>query len=153
MPYRLSNYLIHAPIEGTEDEMLLHGYTGAVDIINKDIISYLLSHTDNIDPSTIHFSNNTLSNLIKRGYLTSLSKEQERTKLIHIANVLHGLNKKFGKNFGFIVSYDCNLRCPYCYEAGISNFGSAWSRSTLTKEQVDAIYKIIDNIEPKISFK
>lgn len=148
MFYRLSSYIIHAPIEGTEDEMLLHGYTGAVDIINKDTISYILNHPDNINPSNIPFSDNTLSNLINRGYLTSLTPDEEHEKLIHIANVLHALNKRFGKNFGFIVSYDCNLRCPYCYEAGISNFGDSWNRSTLTHEQVDAIYKIIDNIEP-----
>lgn len=37
---RVSSYVISIPLEGTNDQyMLIHGYTGAIDIATKELVS------------------------------------------------------------------------------------------------------------------
>lgn len=76
MIYRLSDYLIHAPIDGTEYEMLLHGYTGAVDIINRK------GSTDRV----VNICNNGVSSIIfKRGiYLTMFVINLRNTRFVFL---------------------------------------------------------------------
>lgn len=64
-----------------------------------------------------------------------------------VANLLHDRSKR-GAGFCLLVAYDCNFRCPYCFENGISNNGKGWSKKTFTKDSVDRAFEAMLEIEP-----
>ena len=133
--------------------MALHGYTGALDILHKDIVDYLRMNKQNITESDSPFGTITWKNLLTRGYITQKTKRQEQEHVIKLANLLHKRNKLLHKYFTFIITYDCNFRCPYCYEANLSNHGLNWSKKKFTKEMVDKAYRAIDIIENRRDYR
>lgn len=148
---KLSYYTIPVKLESEENKYLLvHGYTGAIDIVDGDIWNQM-----NDLSSDNQLSSNAIQHLQKRGYLTTKSKEEELEYVVKLAHMLHQAQCKLYKSFGFIVSYNCNFRCPYCFENEISNHGSQWSKQVFTKETVDEAYNAMLQIEPrqKLHFK
>lgn len=145
MSYRLSSYSIF--IERDNDPshyILIHGYTGTIDIVSTDIVSFLRG-ADTFDKDSFPFSDSTWDNLLKRGYLTAKTKEEEFGFVKKMADVLHKKGRLFNV-FTFLVSYDCNFRCPYCYEASISGNGRKWTKQTFTEDMVDKAYEAISKI-------
>ncbi|MFR8835519.1 radical SAM protein [Bacteroides nordii] len=145
---RLSSYTICIELKTTNKFMLVHGYTGAIDILDRKIILYLKENEDALSEETFPFLDETWKNLQKRGYITSKTKEEEHLFVKKMADLLHRQNKSFQKHFGFLVSYNCNFRCPYCYESKISDFGSGWSKRTFNRELIDEVYNAMLLIEP-----
>ena len=117
---------------------LLNGYTHAFDIVNQDVYRYLKG--ENVDSD---ISNETKEKLIKRGYMTSLSKEEEVELIKRFLDKLYDETRLKNFGFQFIISYDCNLRCVYCYEDPILNGCACLSKNKMTKAQVDKVYDII----------
>ena len=148
---RLSSYTIPVRLEGNEGKyMLVHGYTGAIDIVEGNIWNQMKEY-----PLNSYFSSDVIQFFLKRGYLTSRSDAEEKKYVIEFADKLHQAQSKLYKTFGFIVSYDCNFRCPYCFENKISKDGEKWSKQVFTREMVDKAYDAIIKIEPqrKLHFK
>lgn len=142
---KLSYYTIPVKLESEENKYLLvHGYTGAIDIVDGNIWHQMKNF-----PNDSHLSTETIQLLQKRGYLTMKSKEEELEYVIKLAHLLHQAQSKLYKSFGFIVSYNCNFRCPYCFENEISHHGNQWSKQVFTKEMVDKAYDAILKIEPR----
>jgi uncharacterized protein len=149
MEIRKSSYVIDVKLDGTDDKyMLVHGYTGAIDIVSENVVAYL-DNISNIQFKDIQISQSTLDSLEKRGYLTVKTEEEEVAFVKKMANVMHKLAKLKEARFGFIVSYDCNFRCPYCYEAKISGHGSKWSKQKFTTALVDKAYAAMLNMQKR----
>ncbi len=123
----------------------MHGYTGAIDLINKELIAILKNKGNN--SLHINIDQERLEPLLKRGYVTNMSISEERQYVKNIAETLHK-NNTLVKAFVITVTYNCNFRCPYCYENDFSKHGSNWSKNTLTKEMVDRIYNVMLELEP-----
>ena len=141
----LSYYTIPVKLEDEENKYLLvHGYTGAIDIVDGSIWDGLKNYSSEstLSPEAVQL-------LQKRGYLTTRSKEEEMEYVSKLANLLHQAQSKLHKSFGFVVSYDCNFRCPYCFENEISQHGAHWSKRVFTKEMVDKAYDAMFQIEPR----
>ena len=103
----LSYYTIPVKLEDEENKYLLvHGYTGAIDIVDGSIWKELKDYSSE---STLSLEVTQL--LQKRGYLTTKSKDEEIEYVSKLANLFHQAQSKLHKSFGFIVSYDCNFRC------------------------------------------
>lgn len=152
--YNLSNYSIFIKLEKSDNQyMALHGYTGAVDLLDTDVVLYLKKNKDNLIPSFFPFSNNVWNILVQRGYITQKSEEEELIHVKNLANLLQKRNIILHQYFTFLITYDCNFRCPYCYEAGLSNHGLNWSKKVFTKEMVDKAYLAIDSIEKKEEYR
>ena len=144
MNLHTSHYTIAVKLQNEENKhLLVHGYTGAIDIVDSSIVNAM-----NADDVTTTLSSEEISLLSQRGYLTEKTRDEEHSYVIRFADLLHKANSKLFKTFGFVITYNCNFRCPYCFENIISKNGEAWTKQTLTKELVDKAYEAMLKIEP-----
>ncbi len=138
---RTSSYIIPVKLKKEAGKyMLIHGYTGTVDIVSAELLAKINS------PSLNNFSEDTLQTLIKRGYVTTKTKEEEYAYVARIAKALHKKNDLLNTSFTWVVTYNCNFRCPYCFESRDKKDGR--EKLVFTKEQVDIVYKAQDKIQP-----
>lgn len=136
---RNSSYNIAVNVD-KEKELyaIINSFTHAFDIVNKDVYEYLKGR----GPQQ-NISEKTLKTLIKRGYITSLSDIEEIELVKRLVNKGHEENRLKKYNFHFIISYDCNLRCVYCYEDDILNSCHSLPKEKITKEQIDKAFEVI----------
>jgi uncharacterized protein len=143
---RKSSYVIDVKLDSEADKyMLVHGYTGAIDVVSENVVAYLDS-VGKQQPDGAQVSEATLEALKARGYLTVKTEEEEVEHVRKLANLLHQKDKILHKSFVFLVAYDCNFRCPYCYESKVLKDSRQWSRKVFTKEMVDKAYDAISKI-------
>ncbi|MDR2407492.1 MAG: radical SAM protein [Bacteroidales bacterium] len=146
MELRKSSYTISVKLEAEEGKyMLVHGYTGAIDVVSGNVTSYLNS-MNHPETRNTRVSEATLDSLKTRGYLTLKTKEEEIAHVRKLAGLLHQKNKILHRNFLFLVAYDCNFRCSYCYESKVLKNSRQWSKKVFTKEMVDKAYRAIVSI-------
>ncbi len=145
-----SVYTIYIELESENKCLLVHGYTGAIDVTGNEVAEFLrkggVVTSDSLSGGH-HLKGDTVRALKNRGYLTDLTSREEREYVSNLANFLHIACAKHS-SFLFLVVYDCNFSCPYCFERGISGFGSQWSRHAMTKELVDRAFKAMLEINP-----
>lgn len=142
--YRFSSYSIVVPLDREpENVFMMHGYTGAIDVLSKEIAEYLQGH-EHFSKEEVPCSETTVEVLEKRGYITKWSKEEEVEYAKRLANALYRKENILNNNFTVVVTYDCNFRCPYCFEKGIKK-----DTTTFTKEMTDKLYKTILEIAPE----
>lgn len=140
---RKSSYLIPVKLEQEKGKyMIIHGYTGAIDIVTEELLKKLKSET-----GIIELSDNILNTLIKRGYLTEKTPNEERAYVNRLVCALHKKDKILRTSFTWVVTYNCNFRCPYCFEERHNKDGKG--QIVFTKEQVDNAYQAIENIQYK----
>lgn len=163
---KTSNYVIYIHVPETDEYYLVHGYSGAVDKVSPSLVSYLI---DRADPNhTWHIKDmesvretllgralieptpDSVEMLKSRGYLTGMSSPEERLYVERLAGFLH--RKKLESTppgFMFVPSYECNLRCPYCFETDTRvQLGKLKVlQNVMTQEMVDAAYKCMDMID------
>lgn len=162
---KTSNYVIYFHIPETDEFYLVHGYTGAVDLASPEAVGYLL---DRVDPNhTWHtkdldvvraalsgralepISDDTVNTLKSRGYLTEMSSPDELGYVEKLAGFLHNRNIKHSNpNFMFVPVYECNLRCPYCFESDTRvQLGKLKIlQNVMTEKMVDAAFTSMDMI-------
>lgn len=146
---RTSSYTIPIKLDSEEGKyMLIHGYTGAIDIVNEDIAIKLIQH-NYIDEET--FSPTIKTNLEKRGYITVKTKEEELSYVTRIAQALHKRDKILKKNFTWTITYNCNFRCPYCFENRETK--DSVQHVAFTKEMVDRTFNAMKEIEPRMQLQ
>lgn len=135
---KTSKYNIYVDLPDSNNYLLVHGYTGAIDSVGSSIYHYLKNESFSL------LTDNELEHLLRRGYITNKTENEEYERVAAIAKILANKeNEK--KNFTFIITYDCNFRCSYCYESKISENGNAWTKETFNNELIDAAYCMIDN--------
>ncbi|MDR1668284.1 MAG: hypothetical protein LBS03_11455 [Bacteroidales bacterium] len=89
--YRFSSYAIPVKLEDEKDKyMLIHGYTGAIDIASAQLVSKIRSN-ENIGENHDSLSKETLDALVKRAYLTTKTREEEEDYVRRFAKILHKL--------------------------------------------------------------
>ena len=139
---RTSSYMIPVKLEKEEGKyMLIHGYTGATDIVTENLLTQI-----NTISSDNNLSEKTLQTLLKRGYVTTKTQEEEFAYVARIARALHKESDIINSSFTWVVSYNCNFRCPYCFEGREKKDGE--SKLSFTKEQVDLAYEAQEKIQP-----
>ena len=92
--YRPSSYNIIVPLERDSSKyMLVHGYTGAIDIASSNVVG-LLKSKGSITKDIAIVSAETFDMLVARGYLTEKTREEEYAYCKRWANFMHVWKKK-----------------------------------------------------------
>lgn len=114
MKYYISKYL--NVVDTKYGSVLFSGVNGAIDEVSQEIGEAFkkgrLEYLDKV------LSESDKSHMINRGYLTRLDAAQEEAAFIKFAKVLRdNCNKRNDSGtIMFLLSYDCNLNCAYCYQ-------------------------------------
>jgi uncharacterized protein len=141
---RVSSYVIHAPMPESDESLLIHGYSGAIDLVPRSVSEALQRAAQREQTDGLDLPDHMLTTLRTRGYLTEMTPSEEQEYCLTLATILHEQSKQNG-NFWFIPTYGCNLRCPYCFERGLRK--EAWFEQTMTCEMVDRAYAVIDALD------
>ncbi len=113
---RLSSYVLASRIKLDGDVILVHGYSGAVDIVSRRLFAIISDHhtVERLSSArTVHL----YQRLLSRGHLVSISDDEEQSTFAKIAEKIHEQRCQYARNtFWVIPSYRCNLRCFYCFQ-------------------------------------
>jgi uncharacterized protein len=128
---RASSYTIYVDLPDSADQMLLvHGYSGAYDLVSSSVARYVRSLEPRRVPKPLYGQwrdlpvdveipvrpgDATISALTRRGYLTELTLDEEHTFFQTVADKHHQAAQK-ALTWVFMPTYDCNLRCFYCFQ-------------------------------------
>lgn len=165
---RTSQYVIFIHVPERDDYYIVHSFTGAVDKVSPDVVGYLLAERD---PARIHrrtrdevialeslqgrtlgeISEETRRQLHQRGYLTDKSLAEETKYLETLARFIHQRNRKVSyPSFMLVPMYECNLRCPYCFEKDtrikLAKMGKSVLQRVVSREQIDDMFHCMDII-------
>lgn len=129
---RTSSYIIYIELPNDPDNILLiHGYTGSSDKVSQHIAQYLRAHETHAPAAPLHgmwssdscvipespsLCDDTIAFLQRRGYLTQRSRDEETSMMRVIAKALHERTKKGVPHYVIMPTYNCNLRCAYCFQ-------------------------------------
>ena len=159
---RASSYTIYVELPNNDEEMLLvHGYTGAYNKVSRRVATYVRSLEAGEPPKPLYGewgremqtegrvtppSQETISVLKRRGFLVEINPQQEEVLFSKIALTLHARNSR--PNYLFMPTYDCNLRCSYCFQDHMrTNPAFGHLLGIMQEDLVDRIFKAIPKIE------
>jgi len=118
-----------------------------VDLVQSHVADYLQHQDEQVDPDPGTVSRSTLLQLKKRGYLTRKSPPEERAYVVELGKRAHRVaTKHAAPGVLMIPTYDCNLRCAYCYEHTLQSREQAWLETRMTPERVEAAFDAIRKI-------
>lgn len=163
---RTSSYTIYVGLPETNEEMLLvHGYTGAYDKVSRKVAQFLLAQEAGPRPMPLYGewsqepgvgsdgtadtpSERTIELLQKRGYLTGMTPQEEEGYVARQAKRLHRNSMDGSVGYLFMPTYQCNLRCPYCFQDHMRTRPEfAHLLRVMSRETVDRIFGAMPAIE------
>lgn len=146
-----SQYIVYVPYRNDGKYILVHGYTGAVDMVEPEVAKYLLCHeagsSDASERPTL--SAETIEHLQSRGFLTTKTPAEEETHLCRLGEALHRRERSSGSSFYLCPTYQCQLRCGYCFELWLYKKGEDYMGKQMTPPMVDAAFDAIRCIQPE----
>lgn len=159
---RTSSYTIYADLPDSADEVLLvHGYTGAVERVGRAVAEYLRWAESGKPPKPLYGvwrpdprptappmvpDDATIAQLRARGFLTTRSHDEEVQLFSKIATSIHEAAKR-KPTWLFMPTYDCNLRCGYCFQDHMrTNASYAHLLRRMTPELVARIFTAIGEL-------
>lgn len=138
----VSKYNIYTKLN-SEEYLLIHGYTGSVDVVSKDIYLTLKDVEKSLNFGAFDFDD--LEVLIERGYVTDKTWEEEKNELKKISKKIKNVEQK--TVFPYLMpTYNCNFRCTYCYEKDLLKNGKEWMNKTIDINIVDAFFNRINKL-------
>lgn len=133
----LTKYLSLYPLRGRKEFLGLNALSGAIDVFEGRISSRLHPGQE-ISESTL--PPEIFAQMKKRGYFYA-SRAEEETALRKLFELYTRGRKKL-LQFVVCPTYNCNLRCTYCFERDIprTKYGN------LSTEDVPVIFRIIEEL-------
>ncbi len=162
---RTSSYVIYVDLPGrTDQKLLVHGYTGAFDLVSSPVAKYLRAMETKPAPKPLYGSwaseprrngsaapppsDDAISTLRRRGYLTDLSHAGEERLVEKIADTLHDSPARKRPRYVVMPTYNCNLRCAYCFQDHMrtdSNYRHLLR--TMAPELIDRMFLAMPHLE------
>jgi uncharacterized protein len=115
--------------------LLINSRTGALDLVDEEVMQVLRNE---IPPD-----DTTLDILTERGHLTELTPDQE---FDHIRTMYQTFieDHPVANQHYIVLTYDCNLQCPYCY---LSDIQSRREPTVIDGPHLDAIFHLITELD------
>jgi uncharacterized protein len=105
------------------------------------------------DFDSTRFPESVVQRLLGRGYLAELSKTQERDSLLRIVGAIHEQELAHHRTVFIVVpTYQCNLRCPYCFQSHKMHAGLGEFSSIMSIDQANDVFATIDRFLQPGSF-
>lgn len=121
--------------------IMLNGITGTMELIDELAYkTYLRWHeAGQIHPTTENME--LFDNFHKQGYIMEPLEEDERFQklLKHLEHSYAAI--KSPVNPVFVLTYDCNFRCSYCYEKKVYQKGLAHVKRRMNPETVQRLFR------------
>ncbi len=136
---RTSDYNISLELKENADQcLMIQGVHGSFDILEKKYADVLEACRSDISKAD-ELPDDIREGLIKRGYLTSLTEEDE---FKFITKLCKGMNDRGRKRLSITLlpTYNCNFRCEYCFERNLQCNGEDWLNGKMSFEMIDAIF-------------
>jgi len=157
-PLRASSYTISVDLKEAGDPVLLvHTYAGAFSRVSPLVADYvgslgvkgprprsLKTALDGRTPSDA-----TIEQLMRRGFLTTMTVEQEQAYFTRIVDAAHTAQRRGRPTYVLLLTYDCNLRCTYCYQSDLREQTCTLPEidGSMSPAMVDRLWKAMDDIE------
>ena len=146
---RASTYDIILPLIGAGDEeikekaLLANGLYGAFDVVEKEDAEKFAAG------DFTHLSTAIRERLLLRGHLTRKSAAEEIADMKLLGRVYRMIPARAGVGLVIMPTYDCNFRCPYCYESHRLKNGQAWLDHTMSHEMIGAVFSALENCKAR----
>lgn len=125
---------------GANEYLLFNQVTGNLALVDREVVDVLETPDNEGDPVSFLLKEKGFlieDDLVEDAdYLCSVLKEKEESIMRHI----------------IVVTYQCNLRCSYCYQDDVlSTHPPGWETRVLTRQLVDDLYDAILSAEDILS--
>ncbi|MBQ7220221.1 MAG: radical SAM protein, partial [Synergistaceae bacterium] len=140
---QLSKYTMMFPLVSPEDTQtgeyaLINGLYGAVDIVSPQEFA-LISDAMHTPSLLQELPKSRLETLTDRGHIVS-NEAQESEDLRIISRIHTLLYGRGGIGLVLAPTYNCNLRCSYCYERHRLARGLDWLERTMSDSLLESIF-------------
>ena len=155
---RTSSYTIYVDLpEGRDEVLLIHGFSGAYDKVSEPVARYLreLSRGQAEPPESDGASGwrprpETLETLKRRGYLTTRTRAEEEALFARLGEGLAGRERQYQPGYILMLTYKCNLRCPYCFQGHMrTDPANRHLLRSMKPEVIDRIFAAMPVIEER----
>ena len=130
----------------TPEYLLVHGYTGALDIVSPNLYQFLLNAEQDTKkqdqlPQVLE------KYLLQRGYLIPHSMQDEQAYFIKLSTEIHKKKIQYSQNaFWVIPTYKCNLRCHYCFQEHALHRDEGEETGTLRVECLPFLFSALEKL-------
>lgn len=137
---RTSTYEIILPIIGEDGKaiadhvLLMNGLYGAMDVVKTEEAEKLRAG----DIASLPLS--LKERLALRGHITRKDEGGELSDLALLSRIYKTLFGRGAVALVIMPTYDCNFRCPYCFEQHRLKKGQDWLNSTMSEETITAVF-------------
>ncbi len=128
-------------VKFNEQWLLFSTLSGAIDIIDEDLADNL--REEKWDAISLEMK----TVLLERGYVFE-SRQKEASEFLRLYELIKERDAKLAPEFVVIPTYQCNLRCRYCYEGDLQDRGTL-----LNAELLPLLWRAMDDITKSYTYE